>query len=124
MGLVIMNYIEIDPMDFPMDKGESWWLVHPNNPNSEFRVPIGAVTLCTQNILDFAAGRMYKIIDNDSNNGWVTISCQSLTAKMPYYVFARYFDAECFVRGTFSVEGKRTEPFDYKPTLERFEDKK
>lgn len=117
-----MNYIKINPLDYPLEKGESWWICHPNESNSEFKVPRGAVTLCLDNILGFAAGKTYKVSDNDHTNGWLTVIGKELTVRMPYYLFARCFDAECFVRGTFSIEGKKVEPFDYKSTLEKFED--
>ena len=125
-----MRYIKLNPMEYPLKKGESWYLTHPNNKNCEFKVPQGGVTLCMNSLFDFTAGRIYEISDNDPDNGWITVACKETVVKMPYYVFARYFDAECFVRGTFSVEGKKVEPFDYKNTvpmkhskLERFEDK-
>lgn len=111
-----MNYIRINPIDYPLDKGESWWICHPNNQNSEFKIPRGAVTLCTQDFLDFTAGKTYKVLDDDPDNGWLTVTGKALTVRMPYYVFARNFDAECFVRGRFSIEGKKVVPFDYKST--------
>jgi hypothetical protein len=41
-----------------------------------------------------------------------------MMVKMPYYIFARYFDAEAFVRGIADpVELENAKPFDYKPTL-------
>ena len=120
MEMVInMQIITLNPINYPLEKGESWYVVHPNQQNVEFRVPEGAVTLCTSSLLDFQTGRTYEIYHNDPNNGWLSVMSKERMVKMPYYVFARYFDAECFVRGTFSVEGKKVEPFDYKPTTQR-----
>lgn len=119
-----MKTITIDTMDFPLVEGESWWVVHPNNKNSEFHIPQGAVGVYVSSkgssaLQDFGfdCGRAYQIVDNDSHNGWLTVCSSSHMVRMPYYIFARHFDAEAFIRGTFTIEGKETKPFDYKPTV-------
>jgi len=108
----------VDPMSFPLQEGESWWVVHPNLSNCEFKVPNGAITVCTSDFLCFSANTAYTILGNDSNNGWITLQGTNSVWEMPYYLFARHFDAEAFVRGVIDpseLEGAK--PFDYRPTL-------
>lgn len=119
-----MKTFTIDPMEHPLKEGESWWVVHPNNKNSEFHIPQGAVAVSTMGTEDktlhefgFQYGRAYQIVDNDPHNGWLTVCSSVAMVRMPYYIFARHFDSEAFIRGTFSIEGKEVKPFDYKPTV-------
>jgi hypothetical protein len=106
-------------MSFPLLKGESWWVVHPNQKGTEFRVPSGAVTVCIDSFLSFSKNIVYTILGDDPHNGWVTVKSLTEIIEMPYYVFARYFDAEAFVRGILEdpTQLEKAEPFDYKPTL-------
>ena len=92
--------VTLNPTDFPMQKGESWWIVSPNNGNAEFDAPIGSWTLWNEQVLGFSPGTMYEITDNEKDSGWITVGSKETCARMPYYVFARHFDAECFVRDT------------------------
>jgi hypothetical protein len=114
-----MKVIRLDPQDHPLNKGESWWIVNPNNGNAEFVAPSGAITVCLECFLTFEEGYVYPVLNNDTNNGWITLGCHSVIVEMPYYVFARYFDAEAFVRGRIKDPSAlaRAVPFDYKPTL-------
>ena len=84
-------------MDFPLVPGEGWWIVHPNNGIVEFRLPLGAVTVCLDDLLAFKRGVLYKVLKNE--NGWITVASMEGIYEMPQYIFARYFDAEVFVRG-------------------------
>ena len=119
---------KVNPMEYPLKEGESWWVVHPNQKNAEFKVPNGGVTVCTQDFWHFAKNTAYMIVSDDPHNGWITVANSQMLVEMPYYVFARYFDAEAFVRGIADpVEMENAKPFDYKPTLphrptDRFED--
>ena len=110
----------IDPNNYPLLRGESWWVVHPNNSKCEFKVPTGAITVCTNDFLGFEQSKVYNVLGDDPNNGWITVLCGVNIIEMPYYIFARKFDAEAFIRGTFSLDGPKT-AFDYKSTLPRFE---
>jgi hypothetical protein len=119
-----MKLIKIDPMDHPLREGESWWVIPPNYKNCEFHIPQGAVAVCSAgtgdrslNGFDFQYGRAYQIVDNDPHNGWLTVCSARYMVRMPYYVFARHFDAEAFIKGSFTIEGKEAKPFDYKPTV-------
>ena len=109
----------IDPMQYPLKKGESWWVIHPNQPNVKFHAPAGAITVCTESFLNFNQSVAYTILNNDTHNGWITLACNSDVIEMPYYIFVRYFDAEAFIRGVLKdpcqLEGAK--PFDYRPTL-------
>ena len=95
----MVEFTKVDPLDFPLEEGESWWVVHPNRSMCEFKVPDNAITVCTETFLGYMKGIVYSIIKNDSDNGWITLKSDSQVTEMPYYVFARYFDAEAFVRG-------------------------
>lgn len=112
-----MNRVRIEPMDHPLREGESWWVVHPNYKNCEFIVPSGAAAVCQKGFVDFLPGRAYSIVSNDRENGWLTVHGINGLVEMPYYIFARHFDSEAFIRGTFSIAGKEVEPFDYRPTV-------
>jgi len=106
-------------MSYPLEKNESWWVVHPNNSNCEFKVPEGGITLCIGNLLDFRPGTTYQLLNDDSVNGWITIASKNSVVRMPYYVFARYFDAECFVRPV--GNNKPSQPTIIKGSIEEFE---
>ena len=114
-----MKRNRIDPMEYPIKKGESWWVVHPNIRTAEFRIPSGAITCCIEDFLSiFEKGCVYSIVSTDSHNGWVTVAGGKELYDMPQYIFARYFDAEAFVVGMMTVEEQaEAKPFDYKPTL-------
>lgn len=93
-----MKVVKLDPLQFPKEPNESWWPVHPNNANCEFNAPVGAITACLKSFLDFKAGVVYTIVGNDSSHGWISVACTEEVVEMPYYLFARHFDAEAFVR--------------------------
>lgn len=113
-----MRRQRIDPMTYPLKKGESWWIVHPNIATAEFRVPMGAITICTQNFVPFEQNMVYSILGVDNHSGWITLCCGDVVYDMPQYVFARYFDAEAFVVGRATPEElEKAKPFDYKPTV-------
>jgi hypothetical protein len=114
-----MKVTKLDPHCYPLALGESWWIVHPNNGTSEFVAPVGAIAFCTEDFLSFGCGTVYSILNNDSDNGWITLASYSHIVEMPYYVFARHFDAEAFVRGRMPDPTvlERAVPFDYKPTV-------
>ena len=115
----MINRRRIDPMEFPLQEGESWWVVHPNSPNTEFKIPAGGITVCIQDFMGFVKNIAYTILGDDSHNGWVTVQSSYEIVEMPYYVFARYFDAQAFIRGILHdpSELEKAEPFDYRPTL-------
>jgi hypothetical protein len=113
-----MRRIRIDPLEFPLQNGESWWVVHPNIKTAEFRIPAGAITVCTEDLLVFKKGIVYSVISADYHNGWVTVSSEDALYDMPQYLFSRKFDAEAFVIGVMTPEEReKAKPFDYKPTL-------
>jgi len=91
-------------VDYPMIPGqERWFYVDPNNSYCEFSVPQNAAAVCVQPLLQkFEVNKAYQISDYDRENGWVSVWAGSETGddvyRMPLYVFARYFDAEAFVR--------------------------
>jgi len=113
---IILN---VDPLKYPRDKGESWWIVHPNYSKCEFKIPEGGAAICIVPFLHFKHGVAYSIVDNDENNGWLSIDSSAFTTRMPYYIFARYFDAEAFIRGTVGDprELDRAVPFNYQSTV-------
>jgi hypothetical protein len=90
-----MNYIVVDPAEYLLNKGESWYVVSPNNAECDFTIPEGAFCCCTKNIKEFYEGTLYYVTDQDK--GWVTVVSVSQIVKMPEYLFARHFDAESFV---------------------------
>ena len=92
--------IRINPQEIPPKKDESWWIVHPNNGNVEFKVPPGAVTVCTKEFMSFRSGKVYPISYIDEQSGYITVKNREEIVEMPYYIFGRYFDAEAFVRPT------------------------
>lgn len=94
-----MRHIRINPEEYPPKNGESWWVVHPNLANCEFRVPIGAVSPCLDSLGPFEKGKAYSVLGCDNHNGWVTLRCKDDLYDMPQYLFARHFDAEVFVVG-------------------------
>jgi hypothetical protein len=96
-------FTKILPESFPMKPGESWWIIHPNNAYAEFIAPVGAMTICKEDFLNFKRDILYMIIGNDNNNGWITLKTEDMVVLMPYYVFARYFDAEVFIKNIAQV---------------------
>lgn len=116
-----MRRIRINPMDHPKLAGEPWWIVHPNDGRCEFRIPSGAITVCTENFLDeFKKDIVYNVVGADNHDGYVVVAGAEDLYEMPQYLFARYFDAESFVTGRANLtELANAKPFDYKPTLPR-----
>jgi hypothetical protein len=113
-----MKRIRIDPMEYPLKKGELWWIVHPNVATAEFRVPHGGITLCTKDFLTFRQNVVYSVVGADNHNGWVTVVEDGNLYDMPQYLFARYFDAEAFVVGIMDqVEFEKAKPFNYRSTI-------
>ena len=114
-----MNIIKLNPHDYPLEKGESWWVVNLNRSDVEFSAPVGAIAFCEESLMSFKQGTVYQIVNNDMNTGWITLMSHSEIVEMPHYIFARYFDAEAFVRGIVKDPSllERATPFDYKSTL-------
>lgn len=113
-----MKHLKIDLGKYPRKTGEVWWIVHPNVRGAEFRVPLGAVTVCTKDFEVFSKNTAYSIVGCDNNSGWITVSSGQDLYDMPQYIFARYFDAEVFVIGEYTQEEiEKAVPFDYKPTV-------
>ncbi len=114
-----MKRIKIDPIQYPKTTEESWWIVHPNNASCEFRIPSGAVTVCTKDLLEiFKKNMAYNVISADNHNGWVVVEGGGDLYEMPQYLFARHFDAESFVIGSARPEDlEKARPFNYRPTL-------
>jgi hypothetical protein len=106
-------------MDYPLEKGESWWVVHPNIGTASFRIPTGAITVCILDFLDvFKQGVVYSIVSADPHNGWITIASENVLYDMPEYIFSRYFDAEAFVIGIATPEElEKAKLFNYKSTI-------
>lgn len=101
-----MIYHKVNPSDFPMNREESWWIVNPNTPNCEFYAPTGAMAFCIKDFTvplerenTFVEGTLYYVRMIDVNTGWIAIGTTEEIIEMPFYVFARHFDAEVFVRG-------------------------
>ena len=102
------SYIKINTLEYPPKEGESWWVVHPNSGVTDFVIPEGAVTACTKDFMDFKTGVIYKVQKSDFV-GWICVlvvdkledpaKYKEIVVDMPEYIFARYFDAEIFVRG-------------------------
>ena len=92
--------IKVDPMDYPLMVGESWWVIHPNSGEAEISIPIGAPAVCTQDFLKcFKKNAPYRIANVDDAKGWISIeNSDSSIVEMPRYVFARYFDAVAYIR--------------------------
>lgn len=95
----MLDYKKIDPMDYPLEKNESWWIVHPNSKGGEFIIPNSACTACLGDLLDFKKGTLYRIFPAQQE-GWVCVATMKNMVELPQYLFARHFDAEIFVRGT------------------------
>lgn len=93
-----MKKIKLNPMDYPLKEGESWWMVHPNDGKLVLKIPTGAPALSTENFLSFKKDKVYQITSVDDDQGWVTIENSEEVCEMPRYVFARYFDAVPFVK--------------------------
>jgi len=113
-----MKRIRIEPMEFPLEKGESWWIVHPNTKTAEFRVPAGAITACIKDFLCFKENVVYDVVSADNHNGWVTVVVEDKLYDMPQYLFSRHFDAEAFVVGRMTPEeAEKAILFNYESTL-------
>ena len=113
-----MKRVRIDPIEYPLRRGESWWVVHPNTGTSEFRIPHGGITLCTKDFLTFKQNIVYSIVGYDNHNGWVSVVEGNILYDLPQYLFARYFDAEAFVVGRIDpAELEGAKPFSYRPTV-------
>lgn len=113
-----MRQVRISPGSYPIKKGETWWIVHPNTSGCEFRIPMGGMTLCTLDIEVFQKNTVYPVLSADNHNGWVSVGACGTIYEMPQYLFARHFDAEAFVVGVATPEEiERAKPFDYKPTV-------
>jgi hypothetical protein len=95
---------KIEQSDYPLAKGESWWIVNPNSSGGEFIVPDGGATACMLNLLDFKVGTVYRV--NIETEGWVSVINQDHVVEMPQYLFARHFDAEVFIKGPVTPEIK------------------
>jgi hypothetical protein len=95
-----MTITKIDPMDYPLMIGESWWIIHPNSSEAEICIPIGAPAVCKADFADvFKKNSPYRIVNVDDHNGWVSIAAPDNTVvEMPRYVFARYFDAVAYIK--------------------------
>lgn len=116
--MVTMSRVRVDPMEYPLEKGESWWIVHPNTRAAEFRVPTGAITACLDGFLEFYVGKVYNVVSCDNHNGWVTLICGTTIYDMPQYLFARKFDAEAFVVGiATSEELENAKKWNYQRTI-------
>jgi len=108
--------IRLDPRQYPRAQGESWWIVNPNTKSCSFTIPSRAITACLNDLLTFKEGTLYDVREGDL--GWVEVNSEETYCSMPQYVFARYFDAEAFIIGSFTREElERAIPFDYKPSL-------
>jgi hypothetical protein len=94
----MLKYTKISQEEYPRYNNESYWIVNPNNFYCRFEVPSGAHTYCTESFLSFNQGKLYEITNNNKDFGWITIRNLEEVVEMPYYLFARYFDAECFMK--------------------------
>ena len=102
-----MGILKIDPMEYPLSIGESWWIIHPNSNEGEIRIPVGAPAVCTQNFNDFVKNSPYRIVAVDDHNGWVSIELKpQYIVEMPRYIFARYFDAVAYIMRMNEIESK------------------
>ena len=123
-----MKYVKINPKQYPIQQGEYWWIVPHNQKDCEFKIPVGAAA-----VLDMSAavnlprpplfdrGVAYEITQVDYSIGWITVQKSDTMVHMPFYIFARLFDAEAFIRGIPTAKEQEqmatAQPFDYKPTL-------
>ena len=89
-------------MEYPPENGEKWWIVDLNSAESEFRIPKDAITACIRDFKKFKKGTIYKVFDSP-DEGWVTVLLGVQPFSFPQYLFARYFDAEIFIRGRKSI---------------------
>jgi hypothetical protein len=115
-----MKQIKIDPNDYPLQEGESWWIVHPNYGKCQFKVPVGAICACLNKFLGiFHPMSIYTVTHVDDDKGWITVGTKGTLVEMPRYVFARYFDANQFIVGNMPTpeELEQATPFDYKRTV-------
>jgi len=130
-----MNRVRIDPKQYPLRKEESWWKVHPNSGNVEFAIPRNAAAICIKYFLSFVKNKAYDIISHDKDHGWISIfytdgANNNILYEMPEYIFVRFFDSDCFLRGIVAPERlENSKPFEYRPTLPmppryEFKDKK
>lgn len=94
----MVDFVRIEAKDYPLAKGESWWIVHPNSKGGEFLIPNSACTACLKDLLSFKKGIIYNVFPSTSD-GWVCVSCTENMVELPQYLFRRHFDAEIFVRG-------------------------
>jgi hypothetical protein len=103
----------LEPELYPPMQGESWWIVSPNSGAYDFVIPEGAITLCTQQLLDFKSKLVYPVFVE--KEGWVCVTNKESVVEMPQYLFARHFDAECFVQGRsiYSTRNINLEKFRY-----------
>jgi hypothetical protein len=107
-----MHYTKVSQHEFPRYREESFWIGDPNNSYCKFIAPIGAQAYCTESFMNFNKGTLYEITNNNSDFGWITLRSQEDIVEMPYYMFARYFDAECFMRHTSSKPTQELETFE------------
>ena len=91
-----MRYSVINMDHYPLLEGESWHVVEPNNGECTFSISEGSMTICHSDFREFRSGTLYVVTSQGS--GWVTVACHDEVLKMPEYVFARYFDAETYVK--------------------------
>lgn len=94
-----MSFVLLDPIEYPLEKGENWFAVHPNDANLELFFPAGAAAVCKKNLNEiFLQNIPYRITNYDRTHGWVSVSTDNnMVYKMPVYLFARHFDAEAFI---------------------------
>jgi hypothetical protein len=95
---MIMEKIRLNPMDYPLKNGESWWTVHPNDGMLVLKIPVGAPALSIENFLSFKKSKIYEVTSIDDDQGWVTVKCSEAVYEMPRYLFVRNFDAVPFIR--------------------------
>ena len=91
--------VKVDPMEYPLRDGESWWMIQPNDGELELKVPVGAAPVCVEEFLDFGKGTAYRVVAVDDDQGWVSVEGHGTVFEMPRYNFARYFDAVPFIKG-------------------------
>jgi len=108
----------VEQADYPLAKGESWWIVNPNSSGGEFKVPTGAATACLVSLMDFKVGTVYRV--NIETEGWVSVINNDHVVEIPQYLFARHFDAEVFIKGTLvpQVDWKSPVPKQWKDDSE------
>lgn len=97
-----MNYIVIDPKDYPLLQEENWFIVDPNNIECKFEIPEGSFCCCTKEFRGFSEGTLYLI--SQHSMGWITVVSPREVVKMPEYLYARHFDAETYVKNKNTTE--------------------